>query len=276
MHVRLGSKADDRTWEPLAQYVKEGIATVSIVDRFEHDSWWLEADGPLTDGDLFLISGTLEGAEGTDDYRLYRIYTVKGEELLMCSDDSPAGGGAGPWRMGGWDHWRDGRWNFDPRDGAVTARGNKYRLGPDCPLYLQAIAENWTWEDHFGAVLALADDEGTQALSNCENPVMASELVRILTQMIRLREQQAKDAERLEQVLGAIHEIGRIAWAKRQSGRHNPLHSLVRYADPTAGSCALVVAEDFVTIFSACQAVDPGHFDEKDPIWQYDGRSMFI
>lgn len=192
----------------------------------------------VDNGDLVMLHGTNKSEPDKEFSHLYQIYEIEDEKLTLLTNDSTEGlrtilGGLNPGQNGG-------RWRFGAKHGALAAAAparsmndvnygvTGYLLGPDCPYYLEAIKKNWGWQDHFRAVLADIDLEHTKKLSRCDDPALASEVVWLLGQMIQLREQQAKDAARLETALEAIKEVGQIALKLHLPALRNPMQELLQ------------------------------------------------
>lgn len=257
-----------RKWEILSVYAQKAPKppeTVKVSESVAGPDQFLEYDEELVDGDMVSICGTMEGSEGTSEYRLYRIYMVAGRELgkgmLRLTSDNAGGR---PSRLGGPTPKANGRWAFDAWTGVLTAYdterqiSTKYKIGPDCLLYLEAIAKNWTWEDHFDVVVDIVDSDNIFALP--DQPEAAAKLVGIFSAFIRQREQAAKDAEGLVKALGAIRVIGEHLLTQIQQ-TNDPCHDievLVRDIDRKTRRCAVGAARELIAhVLGLCGSIDP-------------------
>jgi len=207
----------------------------------------LRVSDKLAAGDLVMVCGA--HPRNPEDL-LYRIYEVRGgtEKPIQVSDDSslkvlPIGLVGQQW------------WEFVPGTGDLQMIGTPYQIGPDCPLNLKAVAKNWSWEEHFDAVVDIADGDD---FAFSDQPEAAAKLVAIFSAFIRQGKQQARDAARNEELSGAIREISVVIAQLAQPDPENHLAVLVKHSRDEMRHWGLGIRRKLGRIMSICLDFDAG------------------
>ena len=263
LYDRDGLVGEYRDWsvvQAFFQQVSEPPATASIVQVTPRDleRVLLRVEGKaLTEGDLVSICGArYDAADGDNTDRLYGICKFC-QGRLQPSTVADAGPD---------DIAQDlGEWSFRARTGRLTSRDANYVIEPDCPFYLEAIVKDWTWEDHFDAVVDLIDPDFDFVFS--DQPEAAAKMVAIFSAFIREREQQAKDAARIEGLLNVVRGAGLNARRLISESHINDLANLYHLKDPLAKGAASRILRDLQIVWEMSLKVDREHLEGKTADW---------
>jgi hypothetical protein len=267
-----------RRWEVVG-YFGDGA------EKFE-----LTSDGNLldhtdiADGCLVLVRGlavTVGGEETLPElWRLFQAFD--GTYQVSTLDTGYEGSPQGMTRVGGED-WNRGNWLFCSETGHLIAHNEMvYRLRSDDPGYLEAIAKNWKWTDHFAATLpGICPPELKKGFvfgaGDWDPAVAIATLCYFLGQKKLAEEheafkkQQAKNGARIEDLEGVIHTVGEDLFLLTVEDKEADLFNLSRMRDSMVNGAIRRTIHRLQDLYRQCRTAEPKYFKGKEERWGLDG-----